>query len=117
MTDPTPTPKQEPIAVWQMVVGPALMAVSLFFHLTPELQGAVDAAILAAMGVIAMFGVDWRRSVPLLSGLAKAVFSLVAGLGLHWPDSVQAGVMALIAVAVSAWGSSQVIAKPSARLS
>lgn len=104
--------KQEPVLIWQGLVIPGLMGLSLFFGLSTEVQGYLDAVLLAAGGVVAMLGVDWRQALPLLGGLAKAVFALIAGLGLHLAPNVQVGVMALIGVAVAYYTQSQVTAKP-----
>jgi hypothetical protein len=107
--------KQEPAALIPGLVVPMLMAITLFFHLNDDVQSAVDAVLMAAGGFIVMTMVDWRKSLPLLTGLAKAVFSLIAGLGLDMNPSVQIGVFAVISAVVGWWTSTQVEAKPVGR--
>lgn len=105
-------PKQEPVMIWQGLVVPILMGLSLFFNLNTDVQSAVDAFLLAAGGVVAAFGVDWRSAMPLLGGGIKALFSLLAGLGLGLPPHVQVATMAVVSAVVAYVTQSQVVAKP-----
>lgn len=104
--------KQEPAALVSGLVVPVLMAITLFFHLNAEVQGTVDAVLLAAGGIVVMTMVDWRKSLPLYTNLTKAVFSLIAALGLHMDPSIQVGVFAVLSAVVGWWTSTQVEAKP-----
>jgi hypothetical protein len=106
---------REPIMIWQGLVVPALMAASLALGLTVELQGLVDAAVLALGGFVAALGVSARAALPLLSGLVKAVFALVLALGVDVPAHWQAAVMGVIAATVAFYTQSQVVAKGYAR--
>lgn len=108
-------PKREPAAIVPGLIVPTLMGLTLFFGFNTEVQSAVDAVLLAAGGFIVMTQVDWRKSLPLLTGLSKAVFSLIAGLGLHMDSHIQVGVFALISAAVAWWTSTEVVAKPAGR--
>lgn len=115
MTIPTPpvlVEKQEPAALWDGLIIPLLMGITLFFGLNADVQGAVDAVLVAAGGFITMLFVDWRKSLPLLTGLARAVFALIAGFGLHLDPRWQVGVFAVISAVVGWWTSTQVEAKP-----
>jgi hypothetical protein len=107
--------KQEPAALVSGLIVPMLMGITLFFHLNSEVQSAVDAVLLAAGGFVVMTMVDWRKSLPLLTSLAKAVFSLIAGLGLAMNPSVQVGVFAVLSAVIGWWTSTQVEAKPAGR--
>jgi hypothetical protein len=92
-------------------VATLLMALSLFLGLSAEVQSLVDAVILAGAGVYSAWRLEARSALPLLTGLAKAVLALVAGLGLHVPANVQAGAFAVLAVLGSLYVQSQVVAK------
>jgi hypothetical protein len=103
--------RKEPVVVFQALVVPALIAVSLVLNLSTEVQGYVDAALLAVGGVIAAFGVSVRAALPLLAGLVKAVIALLLALGVDVPSNWQAAIMTLIAVTVAFFTQSQVTAK------
>lgn len=102
---------REPVVIFQALVVPALIALSLVFGFTTETQSLVDAALLALGGFVAAVGVSIRSALPLLSGLVKAVIALLLGLGLEVPANWQAALMGVIAVAVAYFVQSQVTAK------
>lgn len=110
-----PPEKQEPAALWQGLIIPLILGITLFFPLTSGVQGVVDAVILAAGGFVVSTMVDWRKGLPLLTGLAKAVFALIAALGLHMDPHIQIGTFAVISAVVGWWTSTQVEAKPAGR--
>lgn len=109
----SPTKKRESVMVWQGLVAPVVLGLTLFFGLNTEVQGLIDAFVLAVSGVIAAFGVEWRAALPLLGGLIKAGFALVAGFGLDFPPQWQVGALAVISAIVAYYTQSQVVAKPS----
>lgn len=100
---------RDPVFTVQTVVA-AVLAVTLFFNLSPALQALVTAVVVAAGGVVAAWLVSAEKALPLLEGLAKAVLALIAGLGVHVPANVQAGVFALLAVITAYWMRGQVFA-------
>lgn len=102
---------REPVVIFQALVVPALMAVSLVFGFSDDTQALVNAALLALGGFVAAAGVSVRSALPLLSGLVKAVFAVVLGFGLDVPGNWQAAVMGVVAVAVAFFTQSQVTAK------
>jgi hypothetical protein len=102
---------REPVVIFQALVVPALIALSLVLNLSTDTQSLVDAALLALGGLVAAVGVSVRSALPLLSGFAKAVLSLLLGLGLDVPANWQAALMGVIAVAVAFYTQSQVTAK------
>lgn len=109
MTDPLPPAKQEPVMAVGFVVA-VLMSLSLALNLSTGVQSYVDAALLAAGGVVTAFMVDWRKGLPLLAGLFKAVLALLAGLAVDIPANWQAMGFALITAVSSYFLQSQVIA-------
>lgn len=106
-----PVKKREDVMVWQGLVVPVLLGLTLFFDFNPTVQPLIEAFLLAAGGVIAAFGVDWRAALPLLGGLVKAAFALVAGFGLELAPNVQVGALMVISAVVAYYTQSQVTAK------
>lgn len=102
---------REPVVVFQALIVPALMALSLVLGLSDDTQSLVNAALLALGGFVAAVGVSVRSALPLLSGLVKAVIALLLGLGLDVPSNWQAAIMGVVAVAVAYFTQSQVVAK------
>lgn len=100
---------RDPVFVTQSVVA-LLLALTLFMNLNPTAQGLVNAAIVAAGGVVAAWLVAAEKALPLLEGLAKAVIALIVGLGVDVPANVQAGVFAVLAVFTAYWMRGQVVA-------
>lgn len=105
---------REPVVVFQALIVPALIALSLVFGFNDTTQALVNAALLAAGGFVAAAGVSSRAALPLLSGLVKAVLALVLGLGVSIPANWQAAVLGVVAVAVAFFTQSQVTAKGNA---
>jgi len=100
---------RDPVFTVQTVVA-LVLALTLFFNLSPTVQGLVTAVVVALGGVVAAFLVSAEKALPLLEGLAKAVLALIAGLGVDVPANVQAGVFALLAVVTAYWMRTQVVA-------
>lgn len=114
MSEPFPAPKQEPVMIVGLVVS-ILMGVSLAANLSTDVQAYLDAALLAAGGVVTAFMLDWRKALPLLAGLLKAVLALLAGLAVDVPANWQAMGFALITAVSSYFLQSQVTARTSPR--
>lgn len=103
--------RREPVVIFQGLVVPALMALSLILNLSTDVQGYVDAVLMALGGIVAALGVSVRAALPLLSGFVKAVVALLLGLGIDVPSNWQAAIMGVIGVAVAFYTQSQVTAK------
>lgn len=86
---------REPAVAFAMLVT-LFQGVALFFNLTPEVQGYVNAALLAAGGFATAAVVSVDAALPALTGLIKAVFALVISLGMHVPDTTQVAVLAVV---------------------
>jgi hypothetical protein len=86
---------REPAVFWAMVAA-VLQALSLFLPLSETQQGLVNAVVVAAAGfaTAAMVAVD--QALPALTGLIKAVFALLLGIGLQVDPHLQVAVMALV---------------------
>lgn len=114
MTDTGVVTKQEPVMIVGLVVS-VLMAISLAANFSTDVQAFVDAALLAGGGVVTAFMLDWRKALPLLAGLFKAVLALLAGLAVDVPANWQAMGFALITALSAYFIQSQVVAKPVGR--
>lgn len=93
---------RDPVFTVQTVVA-AVLALTLFLNLSPELQGLVTAVVVAIGGVVSAWLVAAEKALPLLEGVAKAVLALIAGLGIDVPANIQAGVFALLSVVTAYW--------------
>lgn len=111
MIESTSASKQEAVMLWQGLIAPVLLGLTLFLGLNHEVQALVEAVIVAVTGVIAAFGVEWRKALPLIGGALSAVFALLAGLGLDLPPQVQVGALAVVSAIVAYYTQSQVTAK------
>lgn len=87
--------KREPAVFWAMVAT-LIQAGTLLIPMTAEVQGVVNAAILAAAGFATAAMVSVDAALPALVGLIKAVFALVLGLGIQLPDTFQVGILAVV---------------------
>lgn len=104
---------REPVVVFQALVVPILMALSLVFGFTEETQGIVNATLLAVGGFVAALGVSVRSALPLLSGLVKAVLALLAAFAVDIPSNWQVALLSVVAVVTAYFTQSQVVAKGS----
>ena len=102
---------REPIVLIQGLIIPLLMTIIMLFRWPPETVGVVNAALLAAGGVVAAFGVSVDAVLPLLTGFAKAVLAVALAFGAHVPTEWQATVLGVISVAVAFYSRTQVTAK------
>lgn len=100
---------RDPVFVAESAVT-VLLAVSLFFNFSTDVQALVNAAIVAVGGVFAAWMVAAEKAVPLLSGAARAVIALMLGLGIDIAPNIQAGIMAVLAAVVAFLMRGQVVA-------
>lgn len=103
--------RRDPVVLTQALIVPILMALSLLLHLNVEVQSYADAALLAVGGFVAAAFVAVDAALPALAGLVKAVFSLLAGLGLHLDPTIQITVMSVIGAVTAFYVRTQVTAK------
>lgn len=102
--------RRDPVVLTQALIVPTLMALSLLAHLGVDAQAYLDAALLAIGGFVAAAFVSVDAALPALAGLAKAVFALLAGLGLNFDPVLQTTVMGVIAAATAFYVRTQVAA-------
>ena len=100
---------REPV-LWLALVEIAIKAFcALVLHLSPDQQAVVNAAVVAAAGVVVAVSTHDGVSGAIL-GLVQAILALGAGFGLHWSADQQAMVMSLASALVGAFVRTQVTA-------
>jgi len=100
---------REPV-LWLALVEIAIKAFcALVLHLSPDQQAVVNAAVVAAAGVVVAVSTHDGVSGAIL-GLVQAILALGAGFGLHWSADQQAMVMSLASALVSSFVRTQVTA-------
>jgi len=100
---------REPV-LWLALVEIAIKALcALVLHLSPDQQAVVNAAVVAAAGVVVAVSTHDGVSGAIL-GLVQAILALGAGFGLHWSADQQAMVMSLASALVGAFVRTQVTA-------
>ena len=98
-------------ALFAKLVGVAIMVISLFVtHWSPDVQGVVNAAVLAVVGLVVAWKVSYEKALAGLTGVAGALISLGAAFGLHLSADQQVGIMSAISIAVAFWLRGQVTA-------
>lgn len=105
---------REPAVFWAMVAT-LLQAFLLLFPLSTDVQGAANAAILAAAGFATAAMVSVDAALPALTGLIKAAFALVLALGMNLPDTTQVGILAVVTALGAFFVRQNVVAPVSAR--
>lgn len=100
---------REPAIFWAMVAA-MLQGVSLLFGFEPEVQGLVNAALVAVAGFATAAMVSVDAALPALVGLIKAVLALVIGFGIQIPDTTQVAIMAVVTAVAAFWVRAQVVA-------
>lgn len=76
---------------------------SLLLHLTPDQQGALNAAVVLIVGALTAWAVNGEKAAPMLAGVVQAVLAVAVSFGLNLSASTQASVMAFVAAAVAVW--------------
>lgn len=101
---------REPAVFFALVAG-ILLAVIRFVPFTPEVSGALNAAVLAGAGLATAATVSAERALPALVGLVQAVFAVFLAYGSPVPESTQTGILALIAAGASFFVRGNVLAR------
>lgn len=105
---------REPAVFWAMIATLAQAAL-LLFDLDEQVQGAANAVILALAGFLTAAAVSVDAALPALTGLIKATFALVIGLGVQLPDQTQVAILAVVTAVTAFFVRQQVEAKVPAR--
>lgn len=90
---------REPVVFFAMLVT-LLQACTLPFDWRPDVQGAVNAALLALGGLLTAVKLGGADGVlPALLGFLKGTFAVVLASGVHLPSTTQVAVMAIVTAA------------------
>lgn len=87
---------REPAVFWSLVAG-VLLALLQLIKMPTEVNGALNALVLAAAGVATAIAVASDKVLPALVGLVQAMFALFLSLGTPVPETTQTGILALLA--------------------
>lgn len=102
---------REPALILGVVSSAVAMFSAFFMELSPEQQGAINAAAAAILGVVLAIWVTHEKLAPLLIGALQAILALGLAFGMHL-DSVQQSVIMSFATAVAALFTRQVVYAP-----
>lgn len=91
---------REPAVFWAMVAT-LVQAILLLFPWSDETHGIVNAAVLAAAGLVTAAYVSVDAVLPALTGFIKALFAVLLAFGLQLPDTTQVAVLAIVSAAMA----------------
>jgi hypothetical protein len=101
---------REPAVVWSF----AAILTQALLMLAPwsdEVHGAVNAAVLAAAGLLTAAWVSVDAALPAVAGLIKATFALVLAFGVQAPEKYQVAALAVVSAVSAFWVRTQVTAR------
>lgn len=101
---------REPAVLWGLVATLA-QALLLLLNLDTGVQAAANAVLLAIAGFLTAASVSVDAALPALTGLLKAVFALVIGLGVDLPNTTQVAILAVVTALGAFFVRQNVIAK------
>lgn len=101
---------REPAVFWALVATLA-QALLLLLNLDTGVQATANAVILALAGFITAASVSVDAALPAFTGLLKAVFALVIGLGVNLPDTTQVAILAVVTALGAFFVRQNVVAK------
>jgi hypothetical protein len=99
---------REPAAWINLVAVLVMLAVTFGWNVSTDTQGWINATAVALAGLLTGWRVAADGGVALLAGLFKAVIALAVSLGLHWSDTQQLAVMAVVTALGAAFVRTQV---------
>lgn len=101
---------RDPVLTLNLIAALIYGASLIFFQLTPEVQGWLNAIAVLVVNLIAAGFVRAEEWVPIVTGLFKAIISLVIALGLNFSPEAQTAVMVLVTAALAFIARTQVVA-------
>ena len=98
-------------AQWLGLIAAAIQLVSaLFFPLTVEQQGTLNAVAVAVFGLLTALAVSEEKAAPLVGGFIQAVLACALAFGAHLSPEMQSSAMAFVTAAVALFMRTQVVA-------
>lgn len=111
VTEPKVTIFNREPAQWLGLIAAAIQLLSaLFFPLTIEQQGTLNAVAVAVFGIITAFAVSGEKAAPLVGGFLQSVLACALAFGVHLSPEMQSSTMAFVTAAVALFMRTQVIA-------
>jgi hypothetical protein len=101
---------REPAVFWALVAG-VLLALLQLIPMPTEVNGALNAAVLAAAGLVTAAMVATEKVLPALVGLIQATFAVFLAFGTPVAETTQTGILALVAAVASFFVRGSVAAK------
>jgi hypothetical protein len=83
---------------------------ALFFPLSIEQQGTLNAVAVAVFGLLTALAVSGEKAAPLVGGLLQAVLACALAFGLALSPEMQSSAMAFVTAAVALFMRTQVVA-------
>lgn len=98
-------------AQWLGLIAAAIQLMSaLFFPLTIEQQGTLNAVAVAVFGILTAFAVNAEKAAPLVGGFLQAILACALAFGVHLSPEMQSSAMAFVTAAVALFMRTQVVA-------
>lgn len=97
-------------ALWAALAAAVVQGAGLVLHWSTDQQGAINAAVTVALGVVVAIAVRDGINAAVLGGV-QAVMNLVLAFGLQVDQPTQAAVMGLTAAILGMFIRTQVTAK------
>lgn len=89
---------REPVAIWNALVAPLLMAAAMLLPFNENGVGVIQAIILAVTGLVATTGIRTDGFFVALSGLAKALVAAFLTFGVPISEPVQTFILTAITI-------------------
>lgn len=98
-------------AQWLGLIAAAIQLLSaLFFPLTIEQQGTLNAVAVAVFGILTALAVNAEKAAPLVGGFLQAILACALAFGVHLSPEMQSSAMAFVTAAVALFMRTQVVA-------
>lgn len=98
-------------AQWLGLIAAAVQLISaLFFPLTIEQQGTLNAVAVAVFGLITALAVNAEKAAPLVGGFLQAILACALAFGVHLSPEMQSSAMAFVTTAIALFMRTQVVA-------
>lgn len=100
--------RRDPVVILALLTGLLQVLSAIVFRWSDEQTGALNAALALAVGLVAAGVVSLDKAVPLVAGLAQALFAVGMAYGFELDPVAQSAIMALIAAVTGAFVRTQV---------
>lgn len=102
--------RRDPAVITALIGGVVQVLSAFLLGWTDEQQGALNACLGLAAGIVTAAMVSLDKALPLVGGLVQAVFAVGVAFGAELDPVAQSAVMALVGALVGAYTRTQVTA-------